>query len=365
MGKQKLIGVLVVILVIAAGAWFYLKNKPAKTEVTGNQIVTEEMQLEQDRDALSSSSSTPNQIYGAMIRLAQRKEDVARDAALKRATDENAFLRGGAAQALGFFDDNESKAALKELLNDKEVSVRRFAIQGLGAKTEGQSEQELRALLSASPDPMTEVEIYTSLYKAGSEQAKEDALGNLLRIAGAGEDEANTEAAQRLVTIAPDNNRVLDLIRKKISAAKNERLTAVGTRYLSARNDPWIRPVLKILMTHPSAIVRSAVVQSIHRVCPPDRWEILDKMMAREEDLNIQKLILEEPIYLGGAKAKSFLEKALSADLNPDVKKVGTESLSKVEAGGEGELCDQAAPAPKAAAEKSAAEKPAATEKSN
>ncbi len=355
MGKHKTLGLTLVILVIAAAAaWFFLKNKTAKPEVASNQIVTEEMQLEQDRDALRSSSATPNQVYGAMIRLAQKNEDMARDAALKRATDENAFLRGGAAQALGHFDDNESKETLKTLLSDKESSVRLFAIQGLGAKTDNLREQELRALLS-SPElfPMMEVEIYTSLLKSGSEQTKDEALGALLRIASQGEEETHTEAAQRLITLAPENNRVLDLIRKKISAAKNERLTAVGTRYLSSRNDPWIRPILKTLSTHPSAMVRSAVVQSIHRVCPSDRWEILEKMLAREEDLNVQKLILEEPMYLMGDQAKAFLSKAASSDLSADAKKIVADATEKVEAGGSQELCEQQAPVEKSPSAKS------------
>jgi HEAT repeat protein len=348
MGKNnKALGLIVVIVVIAAaGAWFYLKNKSADTAaLPPGQVMTEEMQLAQDREALGNSSATPNQTYGAMIRLAQKNEDIARDAALKHAKDENAFLRGGAAQALGYFDDEQSKDALKALLNDKENSVRLFAIQGLGSKTDNMREQELRALLSSgSVSPMMEVEIYSSLYKAGSEQTKEEALSNLLRIAAASEDEANTEAAQRLITLAPENNRVLDLIRRKISAAKNERLTAVGTRYLSSRNDPWIRPILKTLSTHPSTIVRSAVVQSIHRVCPADRWDILANMMSREDDLNVQKLILEEPIYLMGPKAKSFLEKATASnDLKPDVKKVGEDSMKKVEGGPDQDMCEMAA----------------------
>lgn len=344
MAKYTKIALIFLALVITtAAAFYFLQSRTAEVEVPRNQVMTEEMQLQLDREALKNSNSTPNQIYGAMIRLAQKNEDVARNEALKRSSDTNPFLRGGAAQTLGHFDDADSKEALKKLLIDNEKSVRLFAIQGLGTKPDSLHEQELQQLLKSSElDPMMEVEIYTSLLKSGGDSAKQQALTNLLRIARAGDDEANTEASQRLITYVPDNDQVLDLVRRKISAGKNERVTAVGTRYLSARNDSWIRPILKSLSSHPSATVRSAVVQSIHRVCPADRWAILESMLAKEADSSVLKLILEEPMYLMGEKAKAFASKAASKDgLSADDKKIAEETLEKVEAGGSEELCEQ------------------------
>lgn len=343
------------LVIVTAAAFYFLQNRSTEVAVPEGQIMTEELQLQQDREALKNPNATPNQIYGAMIRLAQKNEEVAHDEALKRSSDTNPFLRGGAAQALGHFDDEASKDALKKLLNDNEKSVRLFAVQGLGTKTDSLHEQELQQLLKSSQlDPMMEVEIYTSLLKTGSDETKQQALTNLLRIAKAGEDDVNTEASQRLITYAPDNEQVLDVIRRKISAAKNERVTAVGTRYLSSRNDPWVRPILKTLSNHSSPTVRSAVIQSLHRVCPADRWEILDSMLAKETDNTVLKLILEEPMYLMGERAKAFVDKAAKKEgLSESDQKILAETREKVEAGGSEELCQsqQAKPAEKKAAE--------------
>jgi HEAT repeat protein len=339
------IGVLIVLGLVAGGLLLSSKQKPPAAKVAKDGVMTEDMQLEADRAALASSSSTPTQIYGAMIRLAQKQEKIAHDEALKQAKSENSLLRGGAAQALGYFDDEESMGALKTLLSDKEKSVRLFAVQGLGQKSAKLRESELEALLKSEDlDPEMKVEIQSSLLKAGSETAQASAKEALLSIAKEGEENVNTEAAQRLVTIIPEDTQVIDLMRRKISAAKNERLTAVGTRYLSARGDPWIRDVLKTLSHHPSPMVRAAVIQSLHRVCPKDRWELLNGFLEKEQDPSTMRLALEEPMFLLGQPAVTFLEKAVaSKTLTSDQVKIAEESLKKVKASSGPELCDQQA----------------------
>lgn len=338
MNKKSLIFVIVFVL-LAAGLYFWQSSEPQPVSMP-NDVMTEEAQLKLDREHLTSLAATPHQKYGAMIRLAQRHEDAARAEALRQVTSPNALLRGGAAQALGYFDDAPSLEALKNLLNDKEKSVRLFAIQGLGHSTESLREQELLAVLeNPNLDLEMQVEVDASLLNASKGQNQE-AITRLLETARAGDGPANTEAAQRLVTLVPDDPRVLDMIRRKISAAKNERITALGTRYLSSRTDPWIRDVLKILSTHPSPSVRAAVIQSLHRVCPADRWAILDEFLASEQDEPTMKLVLEEPRYLRGKPAVQFLKKALATDLTENLKKVAEESLKKVEAAGGAELCE-------------------------
>ncbi len=96
---------------------------------------------------MQSASSTPAQRYGAMIRLAHKEDELAHTAAMDAAKDANAFLRGGAAQALGYFSDEDSMAALRDLLKDQDKSVRLFAIEGLGHRQGSLRSEELKALL--------------------------------------------------------------------------------------------------------------------------------------------------------------------------------------------------------------------------
>ncbi len=345
MNQKNIIKIVVALIVLGAlvGIGVYFSKNKVEPAPKTPQVMTEELQRKMDLDTLSKSSSPPGQRYGAMIRLAQKQEEVARTEALKSATDKNGLLRGGAAQALGYFKDEEAIATLKKLLTDEQKSVRLFAVQGLGQRTDTLRNEELSGLLKdPNLDDEMRVEIYSSQLKAATTpQQKEAAIGNLLTIAKAGEEQVNNEATQRLVTFAPDDPKVVDLLRRKISAAKNERATAVGIRYLSSKNDPWIRDILKSLASHPSPMVRAAVIQSLHRVCPADRWKILDGFLANEKDQPTMKLALEEPMFLMGEPAKEFLKKAMASNnVSADMKVVAKDTMTKVEAGSPQELCN-------------------------
>lgn len=341
--KQKiLIVVFIGALTAIAGFLIFNKSKPNDLPPELEHIMTEEEQRQKDLDVLQSGTGRPHEIYGAMIRLAQKQEEIARKEALKRASDESQFLRGGAAQALGYFSDSEAQAALKKLLSDPDKSVRHFAIQGLGTRTDSLGESDLLKLLEGSnQDDETKVVIYSSLLKAASTQQRKDAaVSNLLKIAYSGEGEAATAAAQKLVSQVPENPQVVDLIRKKISESKNEKVMASGIRYLSSKNDPWIRDALNRLVGHPSPMVRSAVIQSLHRVCPPDRWKMLDQFLQNEKEEPVLKLVLEEPMFLLGEPAVEFLKKALaSPKLTEGLKKTAQDSLAKVQSSPGAELC--------------------------
>lgn len=324
------------------GSFLWNRSRPltSNTDETGNY--SEVKQLERDREVLETGRGTPHEIYGALLRLSRNQEAIARTEALKRVAHPETLMREGAAQALGFFNDDESLEALRSLLKDKEVSVRIFAVHGLGSKAGELRERELRALLEQTElDDATKVAVHASLYKASADAAtKEEQLKRLSELALAGDDTANTEAVSQLSSIAPESPVSMNVLRQKVSQAKNERAVSLAIRQLSSLNDDWIKRNLKTLAANQSPRIRLAVVQSLHRVCPEDRWSILGDILKKERDTSVVRAGIEESQILGGERAAQFLQELLAAgQLDEDMTKMAQAVKERAEQSPSGDPC--------------------------
>src|SRR5688500_4886423 len=69
-----------------------------------------------DKETLLNKNARDTEVFGALVRLGQREEPLARQEAVRRADSPSKMVREGVANALGGFDDVESLDTLKKLL---------------------------------------------------------------------------------------------------------------------------------------------------------------------------------------------------------------------------------------------------------
>jgi len=305
--SQKSLSIAVVLFVLVAVSAYYLlvgRGGGAVSKDPQNQAeLTEPEQLQLDRDllarVLAGSEAEPMHVYRALLNLSKNGDESAKKAAQKLAKDPNVTLREGAAQALGFYDDDESARLIRELLDDKEPTVRKFAIEGLGKRAGELRRETLEKILNAgSIDQETEVRVRASLVRVIEDDGRRPHLEGISKIALAGDEQVNTYAVSQLAQVAPEDPVSLNVFRQKVSQAKNERAIAIAIRLLSSKGDPWIKQNLKILAASRNPKIRLAVVQSLHRVCPDDRKQILESIVSRETDAQVKQFAAEEAALL-------------------------------------------------------------------
>jgi HEAT repeat protein len=259
-------------------------------------------------------------VYRAVIQLGEVKDSVALEAALKLKDSSSRYFREGAAQSLGYYETSEAESALKTLTTDKEPSVRAFAIQALGRSSSDDRRQELDSLQEKGG--LTDEELIAlndGKYKsAKTNEEREAVLVNLAKLTSGKKTSLSSQAALKMVELAPESPHTREVLHRKVSENSDTAVMGTGIRTLASQRDPWISPKLEALSSHESPIVRKAAVQSLHRICPPNRWAILSSVAQHETDPSVIEVVIDEALLIPEKNIETFLE-ALS-DL-PLVKK--------------------------------------------
>jgi HEAT repeat protein len=308
----RLVAIALGLVIASLGIWKLRHRRPGSPRNEAERVAE---LLKHDRESLANPRASDAEIYGAMVRLAQRKEPIARQEAVKRAKSDRRLLREGAANALGFFDDPESSATLQALLSDADPTVRVQAIRGLGNLPLAGRETLLRQLL-ARPNLNAQERVagLESLLRVSSTStAKSDAVGELVKMARDSRDpNLALHSAMTVVSLAPRDERVISLLRDELEKHSNPALEPTAIRHLSAVQDPWVRKNLSRLLDSPQSQTRLAAVQSTHMACPDDRWSMLEKVMTSERDKLVVVASIQEAGYMPGGEAKALLERMLA-----------------------------------------------------
>lgn len=268
-----------------------------------------------DKATLLNRDAREPEIFGALVRLGQREEPLARQEAVKRAESSSKMIREGVANALGFFDDAESFEKLRKLVADPEKEVRIQALVALGRRPSDARRALLREI-AARPGLSAEEKVAanSSLAKLGGKGGEtSSSVAALMRIALTDHDDAAaTRAASEAVSLAPRDPKVLEMLRSMLENEKREGIRSLGVRHLAVSRDPWMLKNYRRYLDNAEPGLRMAVVQSLHFLCPDDRWSTLDKVISGDRDKGVVMAALQEPRFMPGNEAKALLQRLIA-----------------------------------------------------
>jgi HEAT repeat protein len=281
-----------------------------------NRAITEkerfERVLRQDRKVLKDKNSSASDIYSALLRLATESDPLARAECLTRINSASSLIRAGAANALGFFEDDKSLAAIKTLLSDPEPSVRIQAITGLGHRNNPVRETLVFEVLKRKNllEEEREVALSVLIQVAHSVESRRKAIQELVSaVQNQVTPKAKAAAAAKALAVAPREPLVLKMLEETLNAGNTPDLQSAGIRHLAAVGSPWLRANITRFSSSQNVETRLAVVQSLHAVCPESRFEILQRVFEKDKDINVRSAAFNELEYLLGEASVSFLEK--------------------------------------------------------
>ena len=133
--------------------------------------------------------------------------------------------------------------------------------------------------------------------------------------------------------IAPRNEKTKKMLYRKISNPDNEQIVGIGIRILSQARDPWLPPKLKKLARHESPMIRKSVIQSLHKHCPADRWDLMKNIAKDETNKSVIETLIREATLLSGDEAKSFFKMLSEKELHDRAKNLITQGETKVASG--------------------------------
>ena len=289
------------VILIGVGIHFISKPHAPKTDY--------DLVLDIDKKNIENPKASESELYGAMIRLAQKSDPVAKKVALEKKSSASPLIREGCAVALGYFEEPTTISALMGLLGDKESKVRVRAIEALSSHWTQERQNALDGLLKSSDRSVQEkIAIYASLAKISPKpEARANALAALLKIArgGPGIVDYNANlAASELMTLAPKDQAVADMLRDIVKKGGRPEISIVALRHLAASGDVWMRTNIAQLSKSPDIQIRLAAIQSIHMSCPDDRWEILKSVLSFERESAVIQSAIVELMIMRGPQAK-------------------------------------------------------------
>ena len=170
MSKKVSLSLLFVCGLIALGLAGYLLKNRTREKPPASESERISRLAGTDRDNLIKANAREDEIFAALVRLAQQKLPEARQEAIRRSTSESKVIRGEVANALGYFDDSETLVLLQKLLKDSDSGVRVQAIYAIGRRSINDKETLLLEQLNGKEATAEDrVAVYVSLLQsAGS-----------------------------------------------------------------------------------------------------------------------------------------------------------------------------------------------------
>lgn len=320
-----------VILLLAGVTLWKTLQKPSLSSGASKPVLEAKQSYEQriktDQENLKKEKATDPEIFGALVRLAQRRDPEARTEALKRVASRSPLVREGVANALGYFEDPEAMAALKHMLEDPEKKVRRQAINALSHVANEDREKLIRETMD-KPSLETEERLAAlrGLVKISkAPEARARAVDSLVKFANESKDPRALEQAMiSAISLAPGAAGTLALLREKLPTLKTPGVAAAAIRHLAAQKDPWLLTSLPKFQSSDEQTIRLAVIQTIHMTCPGNRWAFIEKSLA-DKSSAVSLAAQQALFFMNGEKAQSLLSGAIESRKLP----AGTEERAK------------------------------------
>lgn len=334
--KIKIFSISLIAVTLSFSTWLLLKNT-----FHSNLENDYRKQIAHDAEILRKEGPKNESEYaGALIRLGSMKDKNALTKAIFDARSNSQALKSAAANALGFFDDSDATSTLSKLSEDPDTQVRIQAFRALGNHYSEIRYSILQNSLSRNQLEIDEkVAIYQGLSKGPiSEKLRATGIQDLLKYASSSNEPsgASIRALIAAVSLAPKNQQLIEFLRKNSKPAGNLNLSVFAVRHLSAIGDPWLKDHLNDLITTQDLPLRIATLQSIHLVCPRDRWEIIESLMKTgKEDVNFVKAVIEEISTMPGEDAARFIKRletqklVTSPELNAHLQRVSQKINTK------------------------------------
>jgi hypothetical protein len=269
--------------------------------------------LQTDRENLNRADASEEEIRMALMRLASARDPGVLEQALKRAKDPSALVRSAVAYALGRFPEPRSIEALKILMADESMEVRRDAIRSLGSRPDDDRRKLLESLKNRKgQSPAEKLAVWEVLLRGdGQAKYKAEALDELLSMARSGEGGLGTQAMALLASRYRGEPRVVALLKERLQTAPDLGEKAMALNYLVVMRDPWtLSNFRKLSVDSTTPELQILGVQLLGRACPQSIWEILDeKFSGAEASPQLRSAALGALSSVGGAKATELFEK--------------------------------------------------------
>lgn len=270
----------------------------------------------QDEAILRDPKSDPHLIPGALIRRASHGSELARESALRFARNDSPLLRGGAAEALGYFRDEDCRQTLTKLLSDPDKEVRIRTIRGLSHLPGDTTEKDLLAVLSREGTTDEEkIEIQASLISISpNPQTRASAVRTLIEVASTANEKLRLSAGMKAASMAPQDPAVLDFYRKESLAGRSPALVTAALRHLASFDLPWIAKRFPDLRKIKDLEAQRALIDIIPLVCPNDRiaW-LRATVTSKTADRVLIDAAMTAATRLGKGTATELLEAAITA----------------------------------------------------
>ena len=307
--KLKLVLGVAVVIVVLSSVRYLMRHPSSGVPTSTNDVNSPEQTLLSDRDSLKKKDVSDYELVGALIRLAVHHDPGVRDELNQRMKSPSKIIRSGVADATGYYDDDAAVKALEILLSDPEETVRLGAMTGLSHRRNTSREKLIIQHLNGKHDePLERIEAYSALLSAsGSAEVRSGALKHLYELVQAKKPGFSHTAAVKMMGLAPMDAQTLHMVRSAVESGTDIQLESDAIRHLAGFDAAWIRSRVEGLRKSPHPEIRTAIVQSMHGICPKDRWLILKSMVETEKDPGVLDTLVQEAQSMPGQGATDYL----------------------------------------------------------
>ncbi len=319
MNRKTLIFTLLVITIILAV--FVFRDRLGFV-VRKNTIETQQkIQKINDLDVLAQGEkANQGSLYGAIMRLSGGESKNTLGTIIELANSKSSHVRAAVAFNLASQNDPQATEALRKLMKDSDTLVRSHLARGLGVNPSAERIPMIREFLGVSGIGDTErVDAFSALYNASPTAGEKDAV--LQQLLSFSNQEKNTNlnylAAMALMTLAPQNEKVILMMRKSLTNHQWQMTAPVAIRNLAVKRDSWLQENFNSLLQSTKDFdSKRSLIEVIHMLCPADRWAIIEKGFDKETDPTLKLEWIQIIGFMPGDEANSLLLK-LQKKLKP------------------------------------------------
>ncbi len=293
------ISIALVLVLLGTTSFFAIKHWPHSRPKT-----PQEQQVERDRNTVENPKASELEVSSALIRLSERREDIAKAKNIERAKSSNPEIRKNTARALGFFIDPASLKELSKLVVDPDPSVRVIAVQALGYRMGNERKSLLDGVLTRKdplPSPQEKIEALSILVRNRTANASQRGqyTDAIFTLAQAKDSQAVSAHALTLLTsVAPKDPRLATLVSQHLTHKDRSPASALSIEEKQAE---------------------VAALHALHVVCPNNRVALLSGILSGpDKDPLLLRTVLMEIQYLKSPETTALLNKAIAKKWFPD-----------------------------------------------